>query len=95
MCTLLGHTAKVTIARGLYVTSDAEEVTHTLIASTSVDSTVRIWQRVGIAGGKGISFNFGTDNFDKTAVCSNFSPNLYNINSLDLPEEIYPQNTII
>ncbi|KAK7508595.1 hypothetical protein BaRGS_00000161 [Batillaria attramentaria] len=45
---LKGHTGSVTVAAALYVTGDCDsppDRSETLIATASVDSTVRVWQR--------------------------------------------------
>ncbi len=45
---LKGHTGTVTVASGVYIPNKDGHLTHkprTLVASASVDSTVRIWNR--------------------------------------------------
>ena len=53
VCRLKGHTNTVTVAEGVYVPGESGDVNdncRTLIASASVDSTVRIWERKQAGG---------------------------------------------
>ena len=42
---LKGHSATVTLATGIYVEGKFADRTRTLIATTSADSSVKVWER--------------------------------------------------
>ena len=49
--TLKGHSATVTMATGIYVPGGLPDCMRTLVATTSADSSVRVWQRMARDGG--------------------------------------------
>ena len=52
---LSGHTSVVTFAEGIYCTEKPENP-RTLVASASVDSTLKIWERKDVHGLKTLLF---------------------------------------